>query len=353
MILWLRSPSGRFMLPVLLAVAAAVGVGAVVVKIITDEAEETERRRKKVADLRRQVVRSIAEEDRAAARAKAEQKEWRLARDHLRNLIEAAIEERKSIYKGLSKLKAARGKLLDALKTFRNPEAEQRHIGLDRRAIREAINDYDDVVNRKYAEAYRFTAFIDEAYRYKDDLYGRSNPRAQIKAARRFNRESAFDLADIPIKGKVVVGIVRAPKRGPWFQLDCSIRGRLVDRESDMYHKKWSKGERVRLFVESANYSEGIATVSVGKAEFLDAWHAGQIHWTGRIEGENAHGIEVALADSGVTAFVPRSMVAGNWTNGAHRANVKLVEVDRRLRRVIARLVSTSNGESSRATGIS
>lgn len=334
------------MLPVVAIVGAAVGVAAIAIKIIADEAKESERHRKQVADLRRQAIQEAAKKKRDALQSEAEHEKWLLARDHLRKLIKVAKKERKSIYENLSTLKVETEKLSSALRDDREPRNGAQG-GLDRRSIREAIHAFSDGIDRKYAEAYRYTAFIEEAYRLKDDLYDQSsNSKAAIKAARRFSKESTFDLEDIPIKGQIIVGIVRAPKRGLWFQLDCSIRGRVSEKEENYaYHRKWSKGERVRLFVEWADYQRGIATVSVRKAEFLDAWENGQANWTGKVKKEDAAGIQVALANGAVRAFVPRSKIVGNWVNSAGQASVELLEVDRRLRNVIARPVSSSTEE--------
>ena len=331
------------MLPAL-ALLAAAGVAAIAITTIANAAKETERHRKQVADLRRQATRDVARKERDALRRKAEHKKWLLARDHLRKLIKVASKERTSIYENLSILKVETEKLSILLDDRSGIRGQG---GLDRRSIREAVQELSDGIDRKYAEAYRYTAFIEEAKGLKDDLYERSsNSKAAIKAASRFNKESAFDLDDIPIKGQIIVGIVRAPRRGLWFQLDCSIRGHVNEKEENYaYHRRWSKGERIRLFVEWADYQRGVATVSVRKAEFLDAWEKGQANWTGKVKREDAAGIQVALADGAVRAFVPRSKIVGNWVNNAGQASVELLEVDRRLRSVIAKPVSYSTKE--------
>lgn len=319
-------------MPILIPILVAAGVAAAAVALISGSAEEHEKQRKKAAKLKRKAVERSGQRDRARLRADAEHKQWILVREDLRTNIDAAKAERRSLYKDLSRLKEERRKLGARLQDAKNIEDR-----FGKRAIREAFYEFDEAVDRQYAAAYRWTAVIDQLYRLKDDLYGPSpNVDALAKASRRFDLESTFESTDVPIRGQIVTGIVRAPKRGPWFQLDCSIRGHLIKREQDHLDQSWSKGERVRLFVEGADYRNGTAVVSIAKAQFVDAWEGGRTTWRGEVAGENASGIRVDIGAT--TVFVPRSKVPSAWT-GTSPATVELFEVDRRLRTVVGRLV--------------
>ena len=322
-------------MPIFVSVLVAIGVGAAAIALIAGSAEEHERHRKKAAKLKRKAVKRAAKEERARLQADAEHKEWILARDGIRKMIEAAKTERRSLYNDLSLLREERQKI-----GVRLQDAKKIEDRFGRRRIREALYDYDEALDKKHADAYRWTAVIDQLYMLKDDLYGSSpNPAARIKAARRFDVESTFEATDVPIRGHVVAGIVHAPKRGLWFQLDSSIRGHLIRREQDRPSQTWSKGERVRLFVEGADYRNGTAVVSVAKAQFLDAWKAGKTTWAGRIIGENAGGVRVDVG--GTVVFVPRSKTPTTWTELPQGpVTVELIEVDRRLRTVVGRVAA-------------
>ena len=321
-------------IPILAALAVGAA-GAYAIELIAGSAEEHERQRKKAAKLKRKAVKRAAKEERAKLQADAEHKEWALARDGIREMIEVAKAERRSLYDDLSLLREERQKIGVRLK-----DAKKIEDRFGKRRIREALYEYDEVLDKKYADAYRWKAVIDQLYILKDDLYGPSpNPAARIKAARRVDVESTFEATDVPIRGHVVTGIVHAPKRGPWFQLDSSIRGHLIRREQDRPSQTWSKGERVRLFVEGADYRNGTAVVSVAKAQFLDAWKAGKTTWTGKIIGENAGGVRVDVG--GTVVFVPRSKTPATWTELPQGpVTVELIEVDRRLRTVVGSVIA-------------
>lgn len=316
-------------------ILAAIGVVAAAVTVISKQAEEQERHRRNVAKLKRKAVSRRARRDRARLQADVEHRKWVKARDHLRKIISAARKERQVIFDELFLLKDEGKKIRDHLNDAKGVESR-----FGKRAIREALYEYYEAIDRKYADAYRYTAFIDRARRLRDDLYGSSpNPTARIKAARQFDMESMFESGDVPVRGQVVTGIVRAPKSGPWFQLDCSIRGHLEKRERDRLDRNWSKGERIRLFVEVANYRDGTAVVSIKKARFLEEWEGGKIIWTGKVKERSKSGVSIDL--DGVIAFVPRSEIPANWGETT-RATVELIEVDQRLRTVIGRLVASA-----------
>lgn len=314
--------------PILLA----LGVGAVVVGLISGSAEEHERQRKKAAELKRKAVKRGGKRERAQLRARAERKQRILAHNDLWTKIDAAKAERRSLYENLSRMKEARRKLGVHLQDMKKIEER-----FGRRDIWAAIHKFDEAIDVKYADAYRWTAVIDQLYRLKDDLDGPSpNVGAVAKASRRFDIESTFESTDLPIRGRIVTGIVHAPKRGPWFQLDCSIRGELMKRERNHLDRAWSKDERVRLFVEGADYRNGTAVVSVAKAQFVDAWEGGRTTWRGEVVGKNASGVRVDIGAT--TVFVPRSKIPSAW-RGTSQATVELLEVDPRLRTVVGKLV--------------
>ena len=315
----------------ILAVLGVIGVVGFAAKLIAESAEEHERHRKKAAELEREAVKWAAEEERVELQADAEHKEWVRARDGIRKQIEAAKADRRSLYSHISDLKKERWKFDDRLNDANTSR---------KREIWEAFYMYDEALDRKYAEAYLLQAVIEKLYMLEKDLCGSSpNPAAIIKAARRLVVEPTLGPKDVPIRRQVVTGIVHAPKRGPWFQLDCSIRGHLIGREQDRPSQTWSKGERVRLFVERTDYRNGTAVVSVAKAQFLAAWEAGKTIWTGRIVGKNAGGVRVDVG--GTVVFVPRSKTPATWTEPPQgTVTVELIEVDQRLRTVVGRLIA-------------
>ena len=319
-------------IPLLFPILAAAGVAAAAVALISRSAREHEKQREKAAELERQAVRGHGQRERVKLRAEVDHKQWILVRTDLRMNIELAKVERRRLYKDLSYLKEERRKVGARLRDIKKIEDR-----FGKRAIREAFYEFDDAVDRQYASAYRWTAVIDQLYRLKDDLYGPSlDIGALAKASRRFDLESTFKSTDVPIRGQIVTGIVRAPKRGLWFQLDCSIRAHLIKREQDHLDQSWSKGERVRLFVEGADYRNGTAVVSVAKARFIDAWEDGRTTWRGEVVGKNASGVRVDIGAT--TVFVPRSKIPSAW-KGTSQATVDLLEVDPRLRTVVGRLV--------------
>ena len=316
----------------ILAVLGVIGVVGFAAKLIAESAEEHERHRKRAAELEREAVKWAAEEERVELQADAEHKEWARARDHIRKQIEAAKAYRRSLYSDLSCLKKERSKFGVHLKKIGNTSGK--------REIREALYMCDEALDRNYAAAYLWQAIIEKLYMLENDLCGSSpNPAAIIKAARRLVVQPTLEPKDVPIRRRVVTGIVHAPKRGPWFQLDCSIRGHLIGREQDRPSQTWSKGERVRLFVERTDYRNGTAVVSVAKAQFLDGWEAGKTTWTGRIIGENAGGVRVDVG--GAVVFVPRSKTPATWTEPPQgTVTVELIEVDQRLRTVVGSVIA-------------
>ena len=304
-------------MPPYLIILGAVGLAAWVIKELAEWGDEREIRKERVIQWKRETL-----DDEILF------KKRKLAKDYVKAKIKLAKQERKSIYDSLHTLKGQRKIVRDRLRELKN--------GPERRKIGRALSEFDDVVDEKYAEAYRYTAFIDEAYRIVERMYeDNSSPsKRRIKAAQRLEMEGFFANSDVPVKGRVVLGVVRSPKRGPWFELDCSMRGMLSERERGMYQSNYAKGDKVKLFVEEAQYREGTATVSVRKAKFLERWNDGKKIWGGEVTGGNKGGM---LVDIGVvTAFVPRSMVEISWRLGSE-VKVEIIEVDQKLRKIIGK----------------
>jgi hypothetical protein len=269
-------------------IAAVVGVAAWAVSAICDWGTEREVHRCHVIQWRRD---GLLRKRRLEARRQAE----RL----LRAAIRVAKEERAGILQKLARLRPERDRFVDGLKK-RLPDGNYAFTADQRRKMRDAMREFDDVVDDRRAYAHRFSAFIDEAEARIATMREGTPTLGAAEWARSLKLSEFFAATDVPVRGRVVRAVVRSPKRGLWFQLDAGVKARLADGEKA---DRWASGGAVKVFIDRVDYKGRTAVVSHQRAAFLTRWDAGQRMWHATVVRSDIHG--TTLSTSGVRVFVP------------------------------------------------
>lgn len=296
-------------------ILALVGVAAWAISELANWADDREKHRIQILKWRED---SLIDEHNLNMRKEA--------KHYLQEMVRIIKKDRQDIYDRLEPLRAERTKIKDDFSSV---------IGKEKRNLRIALWRFDDIIEEKFAEAHLNTVFIDEAYRRIDTMYRKKASSRSAFWARRLNFEEYIKSLEIPVVGNIAQGTVHAPKKNLWFQLETSIRANLVDREKA---KRLTAGRSVRLFIEKVNYHDYYADVSIIKAKFVDSWLKGVRKRNATIVNENKYGIKIDI--DGIKAFIPSSLAAG-LSKGHRDITVELIEVESKLRSVIAKPYSS------------
>ena len=271
----------------IIAVAKLVGIAADVVRSVSDSAVERQRNRQAVLMWRRECLRRETE---YKARGKL--------LDYLSSLAGQIKVERDRINKVIACLKNSKSQMKD----FLISRSKSLSI-VDKRRIREALSEVEDSINVYYAEKYRFSLFLDEVYSWKTKLTSKSVYFKLSKSMPEFSLDNFFVAEDFPIAKRLVHAAVRKPKTGPEFLLDGNIRGLLPSWENKP-RKHFKQNQSVLGFVESINYKEHQAHLSLKKAELISSVGKGKT-FIAFVDSVGPSGSIVTLNQ--VRCFLPRS----------------------------------------------
>jgi len=300
----------------IIAVSKLVGIAADVVRSVSDSAIERQRNRQTVLLWRRECLRRETE---YKARGKL--------LDYLSALAAQIKVERDRTNEVIATLKNSKLQMKDFLigRSKNLPAA-------DKRRIREALSDVEDSINVYYAEKYRFSLFLDEVYVWKTKLTSKSVYFKLSRSMPQRSLDNFFVAEDFPIAKRLVHVVVRKPKTGPEFLLDGDILGVLPSWE-DKPRKALRQNERLLGFVESINYKDRRAHLSLKKAELISSVGKGKA-FVALVESVNPSGSMVTL--NRVRCFLPRSKeISHPRPKVGDKIRVKPIQMDGKFNKFI------------------
>jgi hypothetical protein len=300
---------------------ATLGIATWAIKEIAEWAEEKEKRR----------IRFIQQQRRHLVKKKGIELR-RLAILYINGAIKSARDERDDIIKTLDKLRFERDKARKKLTKLKKKGRRD-----DIRELRKALDFFDDVIEEKYAEAFRYTLFIEEAIRRRERMYdseydGEKPKYKQLSWVKSLHLEEFFKSTDVPMKLQTVQSFVRGRLNRRWFELPFGIKGRL--KEGEIIDKNLNAGDSLDIFIEEINYIDRTAVVSIEKSLLIDKLKNGIRRFNATVIDSNDFGAVVSLY--GARVFIPSRFYRGIFKIG-QSVDIKIIEpVDLKLRHLIA-----------------
>ncbi|MEO0145611.1 MAG: hypothetical protein ABIM19_02115 [candidate division WOR-3 bacterium] len=273
----------------IVGVAIIVGIATSVVEAVCEAGTEREENRQRIINRKRKIL-----------RRETEYKSRDMMLKYLTKVADEVKDERERYWETIRKLKDTKEQIKSYL--IDNPQLPYRM----KEELKRALAETQESIDIYYAEMFRIKLFLDEIYRWKKELKSKSLHFKIANKVPQLSLSNFFMGKDFPIRGRIVHARIRKPFRGPEFELDCGIMGRLPDWESRQPRKEYRSGQRVEVYIEMINYREKTAVVSLRKAEIMRIYdERPEVVYLAKVIKVHDKGCKVVV--NGVEGFLPIS----------------------------------------------